>query len=187
MRARSVAPLLAVVPLLIGVLASCGSGEGLRVEGAGTPVTSPTASPTPDRSIGKAADVRKLSIPALRQVLLTDRRVPTDMKNLVRVCKFPCVKSVAVLTPEKTTPKQAVTISTVTGGAFVVLLIDDLTTSPKVVWQTQGDGLTVSVGKDSTLVVESSVFGQGDKVCCSSGPKVEVYRWSGSGMVKLNQ
>lgn len=178
MKLRSTLPLLAVLPLLMGFLGSCGSGEGLRVEGPGGPVSSAATSPKPDRSIGPANTPQALSVPALRQVLLRDPAVRVDMKNLVKICKFGCVQPGVVLTPAGESPKQAVTISTVSGGAFVVLLIDHLVTAPKVVWQTQGDSLTVSVGKGSTLVVESSVFGQSAKACCPSGSKVDVYRWN---------
>jgi hypothetical protein len=189
MRIRYGAPVLAAALLLT----ACGVGDGLRVEGTAAPATS-SATPKPGWTvkttpkIGMAETVQPLSVKTLRKVLLSDDRVDDDIQDVVRACVWGCVKPGPMLAKSNGgLPLQVVSVTTADGSVFVVYVIDDLTTEPRVEWHLEGDYMRVSVGKGPVLVVESSVFGPDDRACCPSGSKVGVYHWNGRKMAQLSE
>jgi hypothetical protein len=205
MRVRYGAQVLAAAAVLGLAPASCGVGDGLRVEGPATPLPTPTASspaptattasPTPGTSriprtpkVMTTETAPPLSAPRLRRVLLTDPRVSEDIRNVVRTCSWNCVQPNALLAPGyKEMPKQVVTVSTADNSVFVAYLVDDLIGSPRVVWSVDGDRMRVSVGHGPAVVVESSVYGPDDRVDDPSGTKVTVYRWNGERLVSVSE
>jgi hypothetical protein len=170
-------------------LASCGAGDGLRVEGPVQSPETPLVKPSQKRSTATRADeIRPLGAPSLKRVLLADDDVADDIRSLIRTCAWGCVKP-GPLVPAagKDLPQQVVTVTTADGSAFMVYLIGDLATRPRVVWYLEGDYMKVSIGKGSTLVVESRVYGANDRACCPTGSRVGIYHWNGYRMVQISE
>jgi len=186
MRIRYAAAALCAAVVLC--LTSCGVGEGLRVEGPAQSPETPLVKPSQKQTATRADEVRPLNVPSLKRVLLADDDVADDIRALVRSCAWGCVKPGPMLPPNGTDlPQQVVTVTTADGSAFMVYLIGDLASRPRVVWYLEGDYMTVSIGKGSTLVVESRVYGANDRACCPTGSRVGLYQWNGYRMVQISE
>lgn len=172
---------------LVGSLAGCTVGDGLRVEG-------PATSGTPSVGVKSSPQIAEiapsgLDLPTIREVLLADAKVETEIRDVVRTCRPECVQlgpSADIVGTGK--HQQVVTVSARNGGAFVAFLVGELNSAkPRVLWSVEEDDMKVVLGKGRSLIVESVVFGRNDRACCPTGRKVGTYEWSGTRIVKRDE
>lgn len=209
MRRRQSLPL--VLPVLIALLlVGCAAGNGLRVEGVQAPATgtvSPTrsldgsppiapASPPPTAALvpsGPTPSGRKakaVSLEAVRQTLLADPRVAPNFRSVLTNCTVVvrCLRHEITADVMHTGhPQQVVTIHTVDNVSFGAFLLAEEPNGFRLVWSLETGQPSISRSKDGDLVVESKVFGQNDQACCPSGSKVEVYRWNGQQLTRIDE
>lgn len=190
---RTLVPTVAALLALTG-LSACGSGGGLRVEGAETPpATTPSPSPSTmfgttepkaERTPQAPVDLRKL-----RLRLLADRHLPDYSRRVLENCTIVarCLsrgKTVDVM--HSGTPQQIVLIHTVDNFVFGFFLVAVGPSGPRPIWSLKVDWPTVNASPQGELVVESKIYTIEDQVCCPSGRRVEVYRWNGRQMTKVS-
>ncbi|MGZ0148029.1 hypothetical protein ACXJJ3_13240 [Kribbella sp. WER1] len=190
---RTVLPAVAVV-VATTVLAACGNGGGLRVEGpespppeSGSPSVAAgtgTASPHPAKTPEVAVDLYKV-----RARLLADRHLSSYARTVLSNCTVisRCLsrgKTVDVL--HSGTPQQIVLIHTLEKFVFGFFLIALEPSGPRPIWNLNVEQPTVNASPGGDLVVESKIFTINDPVCCPSGRRVEVYRWNGRQMIKVS-
>lgn len=162
----------------------------------GPPATTPTEPPTvtPSRPTVRierepARSVR-LGPGQLRALLLADPAVDPDAKAMLAVCREKCLtRGVATDLVGRGSPQRVVTVNLPANGfVFTAYLVgDDAADTPSVLSVIRGDDMRITAGRRRTLVVESKVFGQADPICCPSGSKVEIYRWSGNHLVRTSE
>lgn len=202
--------LTTAVLLPVLVVAGCGAGDGLRVEGGRqTEQATPTApvsptSPVPKRTPsgygimrGKPGDEATtdaigvsagLSTSRLRGLLLTDGSVDGYTKSVLRTCPQCIGRGPAVDLIGEGTQQRIATVKVLnTGWAFVAYLIGDVDGVPKVRSSIRGQDMRIAPAKDMNLVVSSKVYGPTDRACCPSGSKVEIYRWNGNYLVQKSE
>ena len=190
---RRTALLGAVLGALI-TLSACGNGGGLRVEGAETPLSStPTpstmvgttgATPWPEPTTAVAVDLNQV-----RRELLADRHLPTYSRNVLTKCTViaRCLSSGSTVDVMRSgTPQQIVLIHTLDKFVFGFFLVAVEPSGPRPIWSLKVDQPTVNASPQGDLVVESKIFSIDDPVCCPSGRRVEVYRWTGRQMTKVS-
>ncbi|WP_433166870.1 hypothetical protein [Kribbella sp. CA-247076] len=190
---RTLLPVLVTLTALVG-LAACANSGGLRVEGADAPATAPTtkATPSDQPSVLQGVEPEPAAPVDLREVrvkLLADRHLPRQARSVLTKCTViaRCLSrgtSVDVL--HSGTPQQIVLIHTLENFVFGFFLIAVEPTGPRPVWNLEADQPTVNASPHGDLVVESKIFTIDDAVCCPSGRRVEVYRWSGRQMIKVS-
>jgi hypothetical protein len=164
------------------VLAGCGVGDGLRVEGPVT-VGTPPPSARPSTRIAEIAP-SGLNLDGVRQVLLGDDKVEAEIQRLIQTCSA-CVRlgpSADIVGSGRN--QQVALVSARDQGPFAAYLVGELNSPPpRVLWSYEGDNVKVSIGDGRSLVVESVVFGLNDRACCPTGRKVGRYEWSGTRIV----
>jgi hypothetical protein len=188
MRARQILPAgLALLMLL--TTSACVSG-GLRVESGETPVSKPTATPTTTPTdTPKLETTDGVPLAEVRQVLLASKNIDSDARTVLKSCTAVerCLQSVATVDVMHSGRSQVVvTINTIGPFVFGAFLIALEPTGPRLVWSLKGDQLKIYPGKQGDLVVESKVFRTDDHVCCPSGSRIEVYRWSDGRMKRIS-
>lgn len=190
---RTVLPAVAAV-VATTVLAACGNGGGLRVEGPESP---PPATPTPSVELGTGTPsphpVRTPEVAVdlykVRSRLLADKRLSGYDRTVLSNCTVisRCLsrgKTVDVL--HSGTPQQIVLIHTLEKFVFGFFLIAVEPSGPRPIWSLNVEQPTVNASPQGDLVVESKIFAIDDPVCCPSGRRVEVYRWNGRQMTKVS-
>jgi hypothetical protein len=192
MRARQILPAgLTLLTLL--TTSACGS-DGLRVEGAEEPVSTPSASTkatpttTPAES-PKPMITSQVDLEAVRRVLLASKNVDQDARKVLTICTVVerCLRSGAsVDVMHSGKPQVVVTINTIDNFIFGGFLLALDPAGPRLVWSLKAEQLKIYPGKQGDLVVESKIFGTYDRACCPSGSRVEVYRWSDGRMIRLS-
>ncbi|WP_427884706.1 hypothetical protein ACQHIV_21175 [Kribbella sp. GL6] len=190
---RTVLPAVAAV-VATTVLAACGNGGGLRVEGPESP---PPATPTPSVALGTSTVTPRpektpevaVDLYKVRSRLLADRRLSSYDRTVLSNCTVisRCLsrgKTVDVLHSGK--PQQIVLIHTLDKFVFGIFLIALEPSGPRPIWNLNVEQPTVNASPGGDLVVESKIFTINDPVCCPSGRRVEVYRWNGRQMTKVS-
>ena len=190
---RTVLPALAAL-VALATLSACGNGSGLRVEGTETPPpSSPTpstmlgtngVSPKPERTPAVAVDLNQV-----RLKLLADKHLPSYSRSVLENCTViaRCLsRGTTVDVLHSGTPQQIVLIHTLDKFVFGFFLIAVGPSGPKPIWSLKVDQPTVNASPQGDLVVESKIYTIDDKVCCPSGRRVEVYRWTGRQMTKVS-
>jgi hypothetical protein len=187
MRARQILP--AGLTLLM-LLATSACGSGLRVEGAGTPVSKPTASPTTTPTAPpKLATIEQVTLADVRRVLLNSKNLDAGARQVLTYCTKVdrCLQRGATVdVMHSGLPQVVVTISTLGDfsiGAFL-LAPEPEPAGLRLVWSLKAEKLKIYPSKQGGLVVESGIFRTTDSPCCPSGSRIEVYRWS-DGRMKL--
>jgi hypothetical protein len=193
MRARQILPAgLTLLTLL--TTSSCGSGGGLRVEGAEIPVATPsigtrvrpTTTPTDSPKPMITSDV---PLAEVRKVLLASKNVDPDARKVLTSCTVVerCLRSGATVNVmHSSRPQAVVTINTIDNFIFGAFLLALDPAGPRLVWSLKAEQLKIYPSKQGDLVVESKIFGTYDRACCPSGSRVEVYRWSDGRMIRLS-
>jgi hypothetical protein len=192
MRAGQILP-AGLMLLTLLTASGCGS-DGLRVEGAETPVSTPGAStearptttPTdsPPPMITDVVDLAKV-----RRVLLASKNVDPDARNLLTMCTVVarCLRLSPTVDVMHSSQRQVVvTIRTVDGFVFGAFLLALEPAGLRLVWSLKAEQLKIYPSKQGDLVVESKVFGPTDHACCPSGTRLEVYRWSYGRMIRIS-
>jgi len=190
---RTALPAL-VALVVLASLSACGNGGGLRVEGAETPPPgTPTpstmlgtdgATPTPGRTRAVAVDLYQV-----RFKLLADRHLPSYSRNVLTKCTViaRCLsRGTTVDVMHSGTPQQIVLIHTLDKFVFGFFLVAVEPSGPRPIWSLKVDQPTVNASPQGDLVVESKIFSIDDPVCCPSGRRAEVYRWTGRQMTKVS-
>jgi hypothetical protein len=189
MRARQILPAgLALLTLLtLLTMSACGSG-GLRVEGAGTPVSKPSVSPmTMPTASPRLVITDGVPLAEVRRVLLASKNVDPDARKVLAECTVVerCLHAAATVDVMHSGRSQVVvTINTVDDfifGAFLIAL-----EPVRLVWSLKADQLEIYPSKQGDLVVESEIFRLDDEACCPSGRRIEVYRWSNGRMSRIS-
>jgi hypothetical protein len=187
---RTLLPAVATF-LALTTLSACGNGGGLRVEGAETPPASPTPSTMVGGTEPKTARTPEvaLDLAKVRARLLADRHLPAYSRTVLENCTIisRCLsrgKTVDVL--HSGTPQQIVLIHTLDKFVFGFFLVAVEPSGPRPIWSLKVDQPTVNASPQGDLVVESKIFSIDDPVCCPSGRRVEVYRWTGRQMTKVS-
>ena len=162
---------------LLVALAACGPDRGLRVEPAGS--TSPTLFDESNEDSGPAdkpyslADIRTL-VEDSSGVAVTGRA--SETAKVVADCQE-CMKFgtpflsgdrkfqvVTVLNPQQ--------MSEVIAG----VVVSEFEGEPRLELIATGNQLTLSPGRNGTLVVQEAMYADGDEDCCPSGWSVQVFR-----------
>lgn len=196
MRARQLLPAALALAGLV-LLSACGSGDGLRVEGADPVPSSTTPSgaakgfgpetvPTP--MVAPTAPV-EVSLPAVREALLADKQLDQQSRTVLKNCTVidRCLTRGATVDAIRSgRPQVLVLIHTVDNFTFMGFLIAVEPSGPRRVWSFKGQQLKIIPATNGDLVVESELFTLNDKPCCPSGKRVEVYRWDGRKMATVN-
>ena len=173
-------------------LSACANGDGLRVEGAEAPPTSPTPSTvmgTQGVGPGQKRMPPAVSLSTVRVELLADKRLDTYSRTVLSRCLViaRCLsRGPSVDVMHSGTPQQIVLIHTLDSFVFGFFLIAVTPSGPRPVWSLKVDQPTINASRQGDLVVESKLFTIDDEVCCPSGRRVEVYRWSGRQMIKVS-
>jgi hypothetical protein len=196
MRARQLLPAaLALIALV--ALSGCANGSGLRVEGA-EPSASPAVpsvsanrgfgTPTPQAPATKAAPVA-FTLDQVRDSLQADKQLEPYFHTVVGKCSVVarCLTQGPSVDVMKTGKSQLVVLIH-TNENFIIgaVLMADSPKGPRRVWSLKADQLKINPSKQGDLVVESQIFALDDSPCCPSGRLVEVYRWAGGQMTKVN-
>ncbi|TDD46285.1 hypothetical protein E1263_36850 [Kribbella antibiotica] len=194
---RLLAPAVAVVASLaaVVVLTACGSGSGLRVEGAEpsegssvippVPATSATTSP----GVLKTPPVPLVPLAQVRTKLLADRGLDGTARGVLTNCTVisRCLRQgPTVDVMHNGIPQQVVYIHTLEKFVFGAFLIALEPAGPRRIWSLRVDQPTIKASPQGDLVVESPTFTTEDKSCCPSGSKAEVYRWDGRQMTRVS-
>jgi hypothetical protein len=188
MRARQILPAgLTLLTLL--TMSACGS-DGLRVEGAEAPASTPSVSPkaTPTESPTPML-TSEVNLAEVRRVLLASKNIEPDARRVLTICTVVdrCLRGGAAVDVMHSGHRQVVvTIRTIDNFIFGAFLIALEPAGPRLVWSLKAEQLKIYPSKHGDLVVESKIFGPYDRVCCPSGSRVEVYRWSDGRMIKLS-
>jgi hypothetical protein len=180
--------------LASALLAACGNGGGLRVEGPETP---PPDTPTPALAPGtasaspsaKSAPQVAVDLNKVRLRLLADKRLSSYARTVLSNCTVisRCLsRGTTVDVMHSGTPQQIVLIHTLEKFVFGIFLIAVQPSGPVPVWSLSVEQPTVTASPQGNLVVESKIFAIDDPVCCPSGRRVEVYRWNGRQMTKVS-
>ncbi|HEY3509239.1 MAG TPA: hypothetical protein VGL36_08750 [Kribbella sp.] len=187
---RTVLPVVATLVALI-MLAACGNGGGLRVEGPESP---PPDTPTPSVALGTDPAPRRtpevaVDLYKVRARLLADKHLSGYARTVLSNCTVisRCLsrgKTVDVM--HSGTPQQIVLIHTLEKFVFGIFLIAVEPSGPRPIWSLDVEQPTVNASPQGELVVESKIFTINDPVCCPSGRRVEVYRWNGRQMTKVS-
>lgn len=198
MRARHLLPAALVLAGLV-VLSGCANGGGLRVEGADAPSPSSTPDPSvnrgfaptpaPSRTPESRVDPEAMSMLEIRDSLRNDARLDLYSRKLLSRCTVitRCLtRGAAVDIMKAGQPQQVVLIHTVDNFVIGAALMAATPTGPRRVWSLKADQLKISPSKQGDLVVESQIFAVDDAPCCPSGRMVEVYRWVGGQMTKVD-
>jgi hypothetical protein len=190
---RLLAPAIAAVAAL-GLLASCGNGSGLRVEGA-EPTDTTSVTPTlPSAAATTTPGYRTTPAPAIslaqvRTKLLADKGIEPNARTVLAKCTVisRCLRQgPTVDVMHNGVPQQVVYIHTLEKFVFGVFLIALEPTGPRRIWSLRVDQPTINASPQGDLVVESKIFQPDDKPCCPSGSKAEVYRWDGRQMTMVS-
>ncbi|MEV8373305.1 hypothetical protein AB0P21_11245 [Kribbella sp. NPDC056861] len=194
MRARQLLPTVLASTALV-VLSACGNGSGLRVEGAEPSPAPATPSVTTNfgagRTPGPSVKVAPaaFTLPQVRDSLQRDKQLESFFKTLVSKCSIVdrCLTQGPSVDVMKTGRSQLVVLIH-TNENFIVgaVLMADSPKGPRRVWSLKADQLKINPSKQGDLVVESQIFALDDSPCCPSGRLVEVYRWAGGQMTKVN-
>jgi hypothetical protein len=174
-------------------LSACANGDGLRVEGA----EARPASATPSTVMGtqgvgpaqKPTPAPAVSLSAVRVKLLADKSLDTYSRTVLSKCLViaRCLsRGPSVDVMHSGTPQQIVLIHTLDNFVFGFFLIAVTPSGPQPTWSLKVDQPTINASRQGDLVVESRLFAIDDEVCCPSGRRVEVYRWSGRQMIKVS-
>jgi hypothetical protein len=192
MRAWQILP--AGLTLLTLLTTSACGADGLRVEGAEEPVSTPSASTkatpttTPAES-PKPMITSQVDLAAVRRELLASKNVDQDARKVLTICTVVerCLRSGATVdVMHSGRPQVVVTINTIDNFIFGAFLLALEPAGPRLVWSLKAEQLKIYPGKQGDLVVESKIFGTYDRACCPSGSRVEVYRWSDGRMIRLS-
>lgn len=175
------------------VLSSCGPDEGLRVE----PVddTSPTAFEQPSGSAGPPDE--PFSLKQIRKAIeRSSGKAVTGNAPETETVIAGCSDCLAFAKPFTGGDQkfQVVTVAnpkqrSETIAAVVVSADDD---EPKLELIATGNQLTLTPGRNGTLVVQEAMYVDGDDSCCPSGWSVQVFRLhdgrfeSGQRFTRLN-
>jgi len=190
---RVVLPALATIAALTS-LSACANGSGLRVEGAETP---PPSTPTPSTMLGTNGETPRpertpaaaVDLNQVRLKLLADKHLPSYSRSVLENCTViaRCLsRGTTVDVMHSGTPQQIVLIHTLEKFVFGFFLVAVGPSGPTPIWSLKVDQPTVNASPQGDLVVESKIYTIDDKVCCPSGRRVEVYRWTGRQMTKVS-
>jgi hypothetical protein len=190
---RLLAPAVAAVAAL-SVLAGCGNGSGLRVEGAepadSSSATAPVPSATPTATPGvRSGPAAAVSLAQVRTNLLVDKGLDPNARAILTNCTVisRCLsQGPTVDVMHNGVPQQVVYIHALERFVFGVFLIALEPAGPRRIWSLKVDQPTINASPQGDLVVESEKFEPDDKPCCPSGRKVEVYRWDGRQMTRVS-
>jgi len=188
---RAVLPAVATFAAL-ATLSACANGSGLRVEGAepqpagaATPsIEAGTAAPTP-RSI----PVAPVDLRLVRLKLLADKHLPDYSRRVLVNCTVisRCLsRGSTVDVMHSGTPQQIVLIHNLDKFVFGYFVIAAGPSGPRPIWSQRVEQPTITASPKGDLVVESKIFKLDDPVCCPSGQRLEVYRWSGRKMTLVS-
>jgi hypothetical protein len=187
MRARQILP-AGLTLLMLLVSSACGSG--LRVEGAGTPVSKPTGSPTTTPTAPpKLATIEQVTLADVRSVLLNSKNLDADARQVLKNCTMVdrCLQRGATVdVMHSGLPQVVVTISTLGDFSIGAFLLAPEPAGLRLVWSLKAEKLKIYPGKQGDLVVESGIFHTTDSACCPSGSRIEVYRWSDGRMKRIS-
>ncbi|WP_405056442.1 hypothetical protein OG474_27330 [Kribbella sp. NBC_01505] len=190
---RLFAPAVAAVAAL-SMLAGCGNGSGLRVEGAepadGQSVSPqlPAASATSSPKV-RATPVTAVPLTEVRTKLLADKGLDNYSRLVLTKCTVisRCLRQgPTVDVMHNGVPQQVVFIHTVEQFVFSAFLIALEPAGPRRIWSLKVDQPTINASPQGDLVIESADFQPDDKPCCPSRRKVEVYRWDGREMTRVS-
>ncbi len=200
MRARQLLPAaLALAGLL--ALSACGSGDGLRVEGADTPLPSASTPSASTRGFGPegttttkptplaAPTPLKLDLQKVRAALLADKQLDPYARTVLSGCTVVsrCLVGGATVDAMRSgRPQQIVLVHTLENFVIAGFLIAVDPPGLRPVWRLKGQQLKIVPGRNGDLVAESALYSLTDKLCCPSGRLVEVYRWDGRQMAKVS-
>ncbi|RBP67134.1 hypothetical protein DFO66_102187 [Brevibacterium sanguinis] len=173
-RARVLA-LLAAASLL--ALGACGPERGLRVEDVGD--SSPTAFEQPGASSGSPDE--PFSLDEIRTAIedSSGRAVTGEAPEAVSVvadCES-CLEFARPFTGDDrkfqvatvANPKQR-------SETIAVAVVGEAEGSPRLELIATGNQLTLTPGRNGTLVVQEAMYADGDESCCPSGWSVQVFR-----------
>ncbi|WP_246486095.1 hypothetical protein [Kribbella qitaiheensis] len=174
-------------------LSACGSGEGLRVEGAGTPVLS---APSSERGFLPTQAPTKRTPPAVtvnlaqvRLALLGNKELDPFFRTVLATCfvfERCMIRGPTVNVLQSNYPQLVVMIHTGDKFVYGAVLMAIEPRGPREVWSLRGERLKITESQQKDLVVESGIFAVDDKPCCPSVTRVEIYHWNGRQMIKLS-
>ncbi len=158
-------------------LSSCGPDEGLRVE----PVddTSPTAFEQPADSAGPADEPFSLARIG-KEIKATSGTAVTGEAPETATVIAECGNCLEFAKPF-TSGDQKFQVATVANPkqmseTIAAVVVSDTDGKPRLELIATGNQLTITPGRNGTLVVQEAMYVDGDDSCCPSGWSVQVFR-----------